>query len=164
MTGRQYLLLVLVFIVSFVGFGAYEGHKRGLLLPLFEQQEVALEEIVVTAQPIIIAEVTQKVNSEDAERIRRNEEILATAGHNETVLNAADSARDLRLAQLPARIDYVVQEGDTLWSIAHQLLGDSTQWEQVYEQNKAELGDNPDLIFPGQHITISPATTGVASP
>lgn len=164
MTGRQHLMLVVLFIVSFIGFGAYEGHKRGLLLPLFEQQEIALEEIMVTAQPIIIAQAPQKVNSEDVERIRRNEEILATAGHNETVLNAADSARDLRLAQLPTRIDYVVQEGDTLWSIAHQLLGDSTQWEQVYEQNKAELGDNPDLIFPGQHITISPATTGVAGP
>ena len=164
MSGRQYLMLVLLFLVSFIGFGAYEGHKRGLLLPLFEQQEVALEEITVTAQPIIIAQAPQKVNSADIERNRRNQEILATYDHNVSIIGAAEQAEQLRALQRPARIDYVVQKGDTLWSIAHQLLGDSAQWEQVYEQNKAELGDNPDLIFPGQHITISPATTGVAGP
>ena len=160
---RQHVMLVLLFIVALVGFGAYEGHKRGLLLPLFEQQEVALEEITVTAQPIIIAQAPQKVNSEDVERIRRNEDLLATAEHNERVLDAANAAAFARVAHLPARIDYVVQEGDSLWTIAQNVLGNGEAWGEIYEQNKAELGNNPDLIFPGQHITITNVMTGVAA-
>jgi nucleoid-associated protein YgaU len=56
---------------------------------------------------------------------------------------------------------YTVQKGDTLWSIAQQHLGDGASWAVIYGQNADIIGDNPDLIFPGQTITISSVVTNV---
>jgi nucleoid-associated protein YgaU len=150
---KQYIGLVVLFVVALIGFNAYEMHKRGLLLPLFQEQTAQLEEITVTAQPIIIAEAPQKVNSEDLERNRRNQEILATAEHNERVLGAAEQAELVRQLQRPAQLTYEVQEGDSLWSIAQNLTGDGENWHEIYEQNP-DIGENPDLIFPGQVLTL----------
>jgi hypothetical protein len=50
-------------------------------------------------------------------------------------------------------ITYVVRVGDNLTIIAawFHLHGYGT----LYEQNKAVIGDDPDLIYAGQRITIS---------
>ena len=48
---------------------------------------------------------------------------------------------------------YVVQEGDTLSSIAQQELGDAARWPEIFALNRG-LIRNPDLIFPGQVLTL----------
>ncbi|PJE95675.1 transglycosylase domain-containing protein [Streptomyces carminius] len=47
--------------------------------------------------------------------------------------------------------DYLVQPGDSLVQIAqkHELT-----WSELYESNKDVLGENPDLIVPGQGIEL----------
>jgi len=52
-----------------------------------------------------------------------------------------------------ARVHYV-QPGDSLWKIAQQFLGDGTKWSKIYDANKSAIGPNPDLIRPGQRLTI----------
>jgi len=49
--------------------------------------------------------------------------------------------------------NYVVVSGDTLSGIAaaHHVQGG---WQALYEHNKAVVGANPNLIFPGQHLTV----------
>lgn len=47
--------------------------------------------------------------------------------------------------------EVVVVEGDTLSEIAIEKLGLS-DWEGLYEENRAVIGDNPDLILPGQSL------------
>ena len=49
---------------------------------------------------------------------------------------------------------YVVQQGDTLFSIATAQLGDGSKWPEIYDLNKAVIGNNPALILPGQQLTI----------
>lgn len=49
---------------------------------------------------------------------------------------------------------YTVQSGDTLSGIAKTKLGDYGLWRSIYEMNKATIGSNPDLIFPGQQLTL----------
>ncbi|SCE93847.1 transglycosylase family protein [Micromonospora mirobrigensis] len=48
---------------------------------------------------------------------------------------------------------YLVQPGDTLSLIAdaRDLAGG---WEALYERNKRVVGDSPDLIFPGQRLSL----------
>ncbi len=48
---------------------------------------------------------------------------------------------------------YVVQEGDTLASIAQQELGDKRQWKAIYSANK-HLIDDPAAIEIGMRIVI----------
>lgn len=57
--------------------------------------------------------------------------------------------------------DYVVQRGDSLWSIAARHLGpDATTaqiavaWPQWYAVNRQTVGPNPDVIRPGQRLTV----------
>ena len=46
---------------------------------------------------------------------------------------------------------YKVQRGDTLSGIAKKL--GIPNWRTLYEQNKAVIGSNPNLIRPGQKLT-----------
>jgi LysM repeat protein len=49
-------------------------------------------------------------------------------------------------------IKYKVQPGDTLTAIARCF--DLNGYQAVYQQNEKLIGDNPNLIFPGQVFTI----------
>jgi LysM repeat protein len=51
-------------------------------------------------------------------------------------------------------IHYTVHSGDSLSSIAQKKCGTSSSWSSIYSQNKAVLGNNPNLILPGQRLTF----------
>ncbi|GAA0678467.1 M23 family metallopeptidase [Kitasatospora atroaurantiaca] len=49
---------------------------------------------------------------------------------------------------------YDVVSGDTLSKIADaQQVGGG--WQKLYEDNRSVVGSNPNLIFPGQHLSLS---------
>ena len=51
---------------------------------------------------------------------------------------------------------YTVKSGDSLSKIAKHLYGDASKWHKIYEANRDKI-KNPDLIHPGQELTIPPA-------
>jgi nucleoid-associated protein YgaU len=53
-------------------------------------------------------------------------------------------------------ITYVVKRGDTLSGIAAWFAQHG--YEAVYRANISVIGDNPNLIFPGERITIANGT------
>jgi hypothetical protein len=57
---------------------------------------------------------------------------------------------------VPAQATYTVRAGDTLWSIAQQLLGDPFLWPQVYRLNTQTV-DDPHWIYPGEVLTLIPS-------
>lgn len=65
-------------------------------------------------------------------------------------------------AQATSAREVVVSAGDTLWDITATQLdldrGDhaaiATSWPQLYDQNRAAIGDDPGLIVPDQRLTI----------
>ena len=48
---------------------------------------------------------------------------------------------------------YTVVSGDSLSKIAKREYGDAQQWRRIYEANRHIIKD-PDLIYPGQELTI----------
>ena len=61
----------------------------------------------------------------------------------------------------------VVRRGDTLWSIAARYLGPAAtadeiarEWPRWHEANRHAIGDDPDLIQPGQVLHPPATTTG----
>ena len=48
---------------------------------------------------------------------------------------------------------YVVVQGDSLSKIARREYGDANKWRTIFEANK-DLINDPDLIYPGQELTI----------
>ncbi|MET9010809.1 transglycosylase family protein [Streptomyces olivaceoviridis] len=47
--------------------------------------------------------------------------------------------------------DYTVRQGDTLSTIAARH---GTTWQRIYAANKAVIGDDPNLIVPGQRLAL----------
>ena len=48
---------------------------------------------------------------------------------------------------------YTVKSGDSLSKIAKQVYGDAGKWKKIHEANRDKI-PNPDLIHPGQELTI----------
>lgn len=57
-------------------------------------------------------------------------------------------------AEQPVARTYTVVKGDSLSKIAKAEYGRFDKWRMIYEANRAMIGDNPDLIKPGQVLTI----------
>jgi nucleoid-associated protein YgaU len=53
--------------------------------------------------------------------------------------------------------EMVVERGQTLWRIAESLYGSGVRYTIIYEANSDRI-TNPDLIFPGQVLTIPDAS------
>jgi nucleoid-associated protein YgaU len=51
---------------------------------------------------------------------------------------------------------YTVAKGDNLWKIAQRSYGNANQTnvDKIYAANRAVIGSNPNLIQPGQKLTI----------
>lgn len=49
---------------------------------------------------------------------------------------------------------YQVRQGDTLTKIAEQFLNDGQRWGDIHAVNRDQLGNNPNLIHPGQLLHI----------
>lgn len=57
-------------------------------------------------------------------------------------------------APIPEARTYTVKGGDNLWKISQKYYGDGRQWETIYNANVKVIGPDPDLIQPGQVLTI----------
>jgi len=75
--------------------------------------------------------------------------------------------RDLGATAAAARPRVVVQPGDSLWSIAEDALGPDADvpalvdhWHRTYAANRQVVGTDPDLIHPGQQLSLPPGTAG----
>lgn len=74
------------------------------------------------------------------------------------VSNAISGAKAVR--QAPTRT-YTVVSGDTLWAIAKYFYGDGSLWYLILNANS--IIKNPNLIFPGQILTIPPGPNSNAA-
>ncbi|WP_103529726.1 MULTISPECIES: transglycosylase family protein [Streptomyces] len=67
----------------------------------------------------------------------------------------APASRSSERAEKPASSgeqgDYTVRSGDTLHQIAQ---AHDTTWLDIYDANKSVIGDDPNLIFPGQQLSL----------
>lgn len=70
------------------------------------------------------------------------------------VARKAVSATPPRPVAAPVRT-YTVVPGDTLWGIAHRFWGNGTRWPEIFNSNRDAIGNNPNLIFPGQTYKIA---------
>ena len=47
-----------------------------------------------------------------------------------------------------------VRPGDSLSAIASRACGNAGDWTGIYQQNSVVIGSNPNLIYPGEHLSF----------
>jgi nucleoid-associated protein YgaU len=100
---------------------------------------------VVLVSTILLWNYFATVNSSNIEKT------LSTA----TELNLAGDA----VASGQLQSEYIVKQGDSLWSIAKQHYGTGYAWQKVYELNKSTIGSNPGLLASGTKLNLPAGET-----
>jgi nucleoid-associated protein YgaU len=68
---------------------------------------------------------------------------------------STEKTRETDNAPQPAAAQqYTVVKGDCLWAIANHFYGNGSLYSIIYDANVAVIGGNPNLIYPGQVLTI----------
>ena len=68
---------------------------------------------------------------------------------------AVEVQRETTASPAPATAQsYTVVKGDCLWNIAKKFYGNGSKYSTIYNANKGVVGGNPNLIYPGQVLTI----------
>lgn len=86
---------------------------------------------------------------------------IKTVAIQETASEAApvaevESTRETK-EPLQASQSYTVKKGDSLWAIAKKFYGNGALYTKIYSENQGVIGGNPNLIYPGQVLTIPAA-------
>lgn len=108
----------------------------------------------LAAQQRMIEESKKRAEEEAA---KRKAELEATAKADAETIKARGEAMAAAMRQqveTAAAATYVVKSGDSLSKIAKELLGNASRWPEIYELNKGLIGDNPNLIHPGQELKL----------
>jgi LysM repeat protein len=85
---------------------------------------------------------------------------IATPAHTDAMITRQQSSGKSEKVATARR--YTVQRGDTLSSIAQRFYGRAADWNRLFSANKSVLS-NPDMIFPGQVLTLPPGQLPAAS-
>ena len=116
-----------------------EGTKSGV-----EQAQVTLAE----------AEAKLRAATNATERVEAQKLVRAAQEQVKQAEEAVSPKAVTEQSKAPEVKKHVVQKGESLSLIAKHYYGDIHKWKQLYEANKAVIGDNPDLIKPGQELVI----------
>jgi murein DD-endopeptidase MepM/ murein hydrolase activator NlpD len=81
----------------------------------------------------------------------------ASVAQSDTRLAVANTATVPAVATIitaKATLNVTVIPGNTLSGLAEQYCGD-WHWQQLYDDNKAVVGADPNLIYPGQQLVVN---------
>ena len=75
--------------------------------------------------------------------------VVVTSNRNEETVATVQTTREDESAPKPKT--YTVRQGDTLWNISKKALGQGAKYTEIASLNNLS---NPNLIFPGQVLTM----------
>lgn len=98
-------------------------------------------------------------------RYLRGNKIVLIPDHKSRVMTLSNSFMQMKKGMVPANMMYTVgtwrKDRDCLWNIAKkpEIYNDPFAWPKIWHANSDAI-KNPDLIYPGQQLTImkSPVT------
>jgi hypothetical protein len=131
---------------------------------------VMLAALVALAALAILAGLPGIAQAQEEAEAQDTGTTSVEATQNTTTTNEKGAPAAWRPAPEPSTTPLVVEPGDSLWSISEEHIGPGATPEQIayeveriFELNRERIGENPNLIFPGQEFFLrSPAPDGAA--
>ena len=65
-----------------------------------------------------------------------------------------DAAQSVSASRSAGGRIYVTQHGDTLYDIARRELGKASRWTEIYELNRAQIGNDYNFVPPGLKLVL----------
>ncbi|MCK5793148.1 MAG: LysM peptidoglycan-binding domain-containing protein [Anaerolineales bacterium] len=97
-----------------------------------------------------------KKEEEEAKTVARKADLAGTSTGKDIEKAKADMLKKQKELMKKAKEvkKHTVVSGETLSSISKKHYDDIGKYMKIYEANKDLIGDNPDLIKPGQELII----------
>jgi nucleoid-associated protein YgaU len=97
--------------------------------------------------------VGEKLSTPPIEQLRREYPNLCPKPRTAATGGPATYNASTRNAPHTGRT-YVVEEGDTLFDIARYELGKASRWSEIYDLNRAQLGEDYNHLSPGMRLAM----------
>lgn len=135
-----------------------ETEKRAMIEQLVQFAEFSLATSITNHPSALVGEITRlqeqiAVLEADLGQARSQIDALKQTLARERNRTSGSPASTPPAASASGPRTYRVQRGDTLSRIAQKVYNDSTQWNRIYQANRAALKSPTDLV-PGQTLTI----------
>lgn len=131
-------------------YGPEEGNRRVVIQRLYEANTSVLKspDHVRVGQKLTIPPQEELLNPSDnvVKAPSASEELLKKAS---AILKWADKKDTTSISE------YTVREGDNLWSIAQQKLGDGNRYKEIARLNKSKIKSANDVVI-GTRLIIPP--------
>jgi len=97
-----------------------------------------------------------KKEEEEKKEVARAKDVAGTSTGKDIDKAKADMLKKQQELMKKAKEvkKHTVVAGDTLSGIAKKYYDDAGKYLKIYEANKDVIGDNPDMIKPGQELVI----------
>lgn len=132
---------------------------QGNVVTLAESAELDLAELLRQLGEADLADLPVTANRSGGE-IQLTGTVPTAAQRTRMIdtLAAVPGVTAVDALNLVVRVDksYTTQAGDNLWRIAEALYGDGRRWQEIYDLNKALLGNNPGAIFTNMDLQLPP--------
>lgn len=116
--------------------------------------KVTLEDYTIVEDAGQGLDLTVKINLKQW-RDYRTKLVNIQENDDSTITATVQATRAAETAPTPtAGQTYTVKSGDSLCAIAKKYYGSSSKYTDIYNANKSVIGGNPNLIKPGQVLTL----------
>ena len=127
------------------------GARAGDVKNFMKRDEVALA-TVLSGDAIVTRGEAARLKNENL-NLRKELEERAAKSRVAAENAGAREPRPEKGASKVGNRNYIVQEGDTLYSIARKFYNSSTRWKEIRDANRNKVGDGGKLQ-PGESLTI----------
>ena len=131
-------------------YGPEEGNRRVVIQRLYEANTSVLKspDHVRVGQKLTIPPQEELLNPSD-------NVVKAPSASEELLKKASDILKWADKKDTTSISEYTVREGDNLWSIAQQKLGDGNRYKEIARLNKSKIKSANDVVI-GTRLIIPP--------
>ncbi len=121
------------------------------------QQQIQTEQKALEDDTVVSSTAVKDLGQTAGWDQKRVNDALARHDQNKDSVFSEDEFDLLAAEMEPEKPEgYTVESGDSLSAMTTGTGRDASRWNELYEHNKGVVGDNPNLIHPGQQLEKPP--------